>query len=300
MKIGFSTIACPSWDLQTVVQKAAEFGFDGVEVRALKGELHLPLAPDLAGDTGRVRRLLAEHGVELVCLGSSITLDSRKRGDVARQKAALSDYVELAARVGSPHVRIFAGEIQRWDHRRAALARIAQVLQSITPILSRHNVTLLVENGGDFRDSEALWYLVDAVGHPLVRVCWNQCNARLVRERPTNSLPRLGHKIGLVHLTDATFDDGGVLQEFRPLGEGDVEIARQIELLKGLAFDRYVVMEWPRLWMPSLAAADEVLPGAASYLRERIDEKQAVLSAYKGDKNAPRFVALGGGVAAPA
>ena len=30
MKIGFSSQACPDWDLETIVAKASAMGFDGV------------------------------------------------------------------------------------------------------------------------------------------------------------------------------------------------------------------------------------------------------------------------------
>jgi sugar phosphate isomerase/epimerase len=247
--------------------------------------------PDLAGDPDALRELLAEHKVQLVCLGSSVTLDSKKQSQRARQKATLIEFIELAEKIGCPNVRMFAGETQSWDNRRAALTRIAEALISLAPTLSRHGVTLLVENGGDLRDSEAIWYLIDAVSHPRVKCCWNQCSAKQIRERPTNSIPRLGNKIGLVHLTDAVLDEDGTLLEYRPLGQGDVEIARQMDLLTGIVYDRFVIVEWPRLWVPSLAPAEEILPAAAKFLRERINEKQAVLTAYKGDKNAPKFAA---------
>ncbi|MCH8149880.1 MAG: sugar phosphate isomerase/epimerase [Planctomycetes bacterium] len=172
---------------------------------------------------------------------------------------------------------------------RAALARIAEALISLVPIAVRFDVTILVENGGDFPGSEALWFIMDAVGHPAVRCCWNQCHAMTLRERPTISIPRLGRKIGLVHLCDAEFDDQGVLRDYKLPGEGNVEVAKQIELLKGLAYDGYVVFEWPKLWVESLPGADTVLPSVARFLRECVDAKQAVLTAYKSDKNKPRM-----------
>ncbi len=291
MKIGFSSLVCPGWDLDTIVTRASAMGFDGVELHGLRGELHLPLAAELAGDPDRVRRLFQENKVELVCLAASVTLDSRRRGQVARQKATLTEFIELAAKLGCPYVRIYIGEVQRMDNHRAALSRVAKALTSLVPVASRFNVTLLVENGGDFPGSQELWFLIDAVEHPTVRCCWNQCHAMTMGERPTNSIPRLGNKIGMVHLCDATFDDQGVLLEYKPLGEGDVEVARQIELLKGIVYDRYLVFEWPKMWIESFPAPEEVLPGVAKFLRERIDEQQPILSAYKADKHAPKMAA---------
>ncbi len=290
IRTAFSSLACPAWDLATIVTKAGEYGFDGIELRGLGGELNLPLVPELAGRPEHVRQMLGDRRVELVCLGASATLDSRDAKKLAKQKGVLSEYIELASKLGCPAVRIFVGEVNgRLDNSRATLARISESIRSMTPLLSRYGVTLLVENGGDFPGSHDLWFLIDSVGHPLVRCCWSQYAARLLGERPTTSVPRLGNKIGLVHIVDAELNSSGVPLDYRALGRGNAEIDRQIELLRGVAFDGFVVFEWPKLWVESLAGPETVLPDAAKYLREKIQEPQPVLTAYKGDKNAPRM-----------
>jgi len=291
MKIAYSSLAAPAWDFPTLVARAAEYGFDGLELRGLQGELHLPLCPELTRSPEHIRKLLVEHKVELVCLGSSASLTAKKVKELAKEKMAIIEFIELAARLGCPHVRVFAGETQGLDTREACLARVAAMLMSLAPVAARYEVTLLIENGGDFAGSADLWYLIDAVGHPNVRCCWNQCNAMTLRERPTNSLPRLGGKIGMVHVCDASFHEGA-LQDYKPIGEGHCEVGKQMELLKGLVFQRYVTFEWPKLWVESLPGPESILPQAAKFLRSKIDEKQAVLSAYKGDKNAPKLASL--------
>jgi len=290
MKIGFSSLVCPAWDLPTIAARAAEWGFRGIELRGLQGELHLPAAPGLGRDD-EVRHILAEHKVELVCLGSSVSLTASSRREQARQKGALQDYLELAHRLGCPYVRVFAGEAEARHDLRAAQARAAQALAAVAPAAARLGVTILVENGGDFPGSNDIWFLVDAANHPNVRCGWNQCHAMVIGERATFSLPRLGKKIGLVHVCDAAFDEQGILLEYRPLGEGDVEIAKQIEILRGLIYQDFLIFEWPKLWNPSLPNPEIVLPAAAKYLKAQIEAKQGVLSAYKGDKNAPKFKA---------
>ncbi len=113
MKIGFSSLVAPGWNLSTLVTKAAEFGFDGIELRGLRGELHLPMIPELTSDPKGVRKLLADQKIELVCLGSSVTLDSKSRTVVNRMKEELTEFIELAAQLGCPYVRMFTGEVQR-------------------------------------------------------------------------------------------------------------------------------------------------------------------------------------------
>jgi len=289
MKIAYSSLAAPGWNLETLVGKAAEYGYGGLELRGLGGELHLPLCPELTRDTKGVRNLFSQQNVELICLGSSATLTPKKTRELGRQKAIVTEFIELAASLACPNVRLFVGDVQRWDTRQAALSRATRALISLAPLAARHGVTLLVENGGDFSGSADLWFLADAVSHPSVRVCWSQCHAVSLKERPTNSIPRLGSTIGMVHVCDATFDAQGVLLDHVPLGEGGAEIARQIQLLKGLIYRGYVTFEWPKMWWENLAGPETILPRAAEFLRARIDETQDVLTAYKNDKYAPRL-----------
>lgn len=289
MKIGFSSLATPAWSLETIVTQAAAMGYSGIELRGLGGELHLPLCPELSANPEAVKRRFEELHVELVCLGSSATLSSQNKRELIKQKAIVEEYLELAARLGCPYVRVFPGQVEKFDTSRAALSRIADALLTLVPLASRLGVTILVENSGDFAGSADLWFLMDAVAHPAVQCCWNQCSAMTLRERPTTSIPRLGGKIAMVHLCDAKVDSAGVLGGYLPLGDGDVEVRREIDLLKGLLFDGYLMFEWPKLWIPALAAPETALPRTAAFLKEAIEAKQPILSAYKGDKNAPKF-----------
>lgn len=292
MKIGFSSRICPEWDLETIVKSASEMGFTGVEIFGLRGEYDLPRVPALAGQTQSVRRLFEGSNVELACLSAPITMDSCNGKEILQNEAILEEYAELAAELRCPNVRIGAGRVQPLDNRNAALSRIGELLKKLVPIAMKSGITMLVENGGDFRASEDAWFLIDAVGHPAVQCCWNQCRALSVHERATRSIPRLNSRIGMVHMTDASFNGRGALKGYKPLGEGDAEVGRQIELLKGLMYDRYLIFEQPIV--SSHAAPDPmaVLQPAAKFLRESIEQEPAELSAYKGDKRAPRMASL--------
>jgi sugar phosphate isomerase/epimerase len=96
----------------------------------------------------------------------------------------------------------------------------------------------------------------------------------------------------MVHVCDGVFDTRGGMERYALPGEGTVEISRMIELLRGVVFQGFLMFEWPKLWVPELAGPDEALPKVASWLRERVDEKQVILTAYKGDKKPSRFEPL--------
>ncbi len=300
MKIGFSSLACPAWDLATILGKVAEFGYDGIELRGLVGEMDLTLVPDLAADPAGARRRFEEAKVELVCIGASASFESPDRKVVAGRRLKVIEFIELAGKLGCPFVRVFIGEVPRRQSREGTLARIAETLQTLAPIAARHRVTVLVENtSGDYAGSRDVWYVVDHAAHPAIKCCWNPFWAMTVGERPTTSIPRLGTKIAMVHVCDGRFSRDGLLEDYAIPGAGDVELVRMIELLKGIVYRGYLMFEWPKLWIDRLAAAEQVLPQVAKFLKERIAARDPVLTAYKGDKQAAKFAPLPAPLARP-
>lgn len=293
MKIGFSTLVCPAWDLPTAIAQATTLGYAGIEIRGLKGEFDLLRCAALAGNPDLAKKAFADAGIELICLSPSVTLDSRKRSRLDESRRTLVEHIELAGRLGCPFVKLFTGEVQRFDHHDAALSRIARELHELIPTAVKHGVTLLIENTGDFTRSDDMWYLIDAVSHPAVQCCWNQTNAGTRREFPSVSIPRLGIKIAVSHVCDADFDETGVLKAYKLPGQGQVGVARQIELLRGVGHEGWLVFEWPKAWIPDLPEPSAALPAVAQFLKAELSKKQAVLSAYKGDKNPAKFASRG-------
>lgn len=287
MKIGFSSMVCPDWDLPTIVANAAAMKFDAVELRGLQGQLNLPSCPPLAAEPETTKALFAEAGVQLACLGTSASFTSSNPREVAKAQAEVRDYIELAASLNCPAVRVFAGELPRGGERHKTQARVADALRQLAPFAAKHHVEILVENQGDFARSKDLWFLIDAVSAPGVKCCWNPAYGLIVNERPTISIPRLGKRIRMAHITDIKLAGPGELESYVEPGTGDVELARMIDLLRGVGFAGTLVFEWPKLWVASLAEPDKILPKVQAFLTKCINAVEKPLSAYKGDKNVP-------------
>lgn len=297
MKLGFSSIACPDWDLETIITQAAALGYDGVELRGLQGEMHLPASPALAQDPAAVARRFADAGVELVCLATGNCFHDPNRRRVAEQKAQVREFIELAAQLGCPMVRVFGDEVPRYDQKQAVALRIIDALRDLAPFAADHGVTLLLENHGDFVTSRDVWFIIDSVNHPAVKCCWHPCHARAGGDRMTLAIPRLGRMIGLVHLVDGRFSEDNTFEGYVLPGEGNLDVERFLNLLRGVVYQGYVVFDWPRLWVPSLAEPDKALPAAAEKIRGIFEafRNEKELSAYKGDKSVPKYAALSPG-----
>jgi sugar phosphate isomerase/epimerase len=266
-------------------------GYDGVTLRGLQGELHLPACPSLAGHPREVARRFADAGVELVCLETGNCFHWKDRKKQTEQKAQAREFIELAGALGCPFVRVYGDEIPRYEQRESTLVRVADALSDLAPMAASHNVTILLENHGDFAGSRDVWFILDRVSHPAVAGCWHPCHAKAVGEKHTLAIPRLGTKIALVLVVDAKFTEAGALDAYTVSGDGDVDYPRFFDILRGIAYQGYLVFHWPKLWNLALAEPDVAFPAALVKLRAMLDALDEVkeLSAYKGDKNAPKY-----------
>lgn len=289
MKLAFSNSACPELEFDTLVEKAREWGYAGVEIKYLDGQFDLTASPTLRRDPEMLKNRLAEHGQTLVALNTSLSFCDYDGKKLAGNIRKVRDTIHLAGRLGAKNV-IVCGDVLSGISRSKAIEQTSAALRELAVDAAEHAVTLLIENFGDFASSRVMWTLHDAVRFPSVRICWNQIFADTLRERPSLTIPRLGKSIGLMHLTDARFAENGLIDSYAELGKGQLELVRMLELLKGMAYDGWLCVEWPRVWQPALAAADKVLPAAAKLLAGELAKKPVELSAYKGDKNAPKFV----------
>src|SRR5258708_26720786 len=100
-RIAFSTLAFPGANLATAVSLGRSWGYAGVELRLIDGELIDPAMPSEA--RSRVKRTLAAAGLPAVAVDSSIRLTGEHPGTELRQ------FLELASDWEAPLVRGFGG-----------------------------------------------------------------------------------------------------------------------------------------------------------------------------------------------
>src|SRR5579871_4118069 len=149
-KIAFATLGCPDWDLPTIVRRAAEYGYDGVELRGVAGqhvspELTLPARTEL-------RRLFADHGVQIAALAAYTRFAGLvDAGERRVQEETLTRFVELAADLGAPVVRTFGGNMPPDDDDWAgAVARAADSLNRCALDAEDHGVSIALETHDAF------------------------------------------------------------------------------------------------------------------------------------------------------
>src|SRR6476659_3342447 len=107
MKLAFSTLGCPAWDLDQILTAAHESGYQGVEWRGYRDEMEIPHASIFAGDArAETRRRFTDAGLEFACLSSSVRLADLSGEARGRARDSLASYAELAAFLHCRLVRV--------------------------------------------------------------------------------------------------------------------------------------------------------------------------------------------------
>jgi sugar phosphate isomerase/epimerase len=265
MKFAFSTVSCPVWEFQTIVLRAKEYGYDGVELRGFLNEA-APVAADVfLVEPVKIKRLFQSGGVEIACLASSIAMTGKKRQDKQLTEDA-KRYIDTAAELGCPLVKVFDTNARPGHTRESAGLALGEFLMPIGDYAAERDVCIVVENSLSFRAAKELWMILDRLSHPAISACWDVFNAALIGESPSISVPTLNSKIQYVQVKDATL--GALGATYCQLGDGDVPVKKFISRLMGIGYDGYVTMEWEKAWLPNLAEPEAILPEAVKRLKE--------------------------------
>jgi sugar phosphate isomerase/epimerase len=253
-RIAFSTLAFPDATLAAAVSLGRRWGYAGIELRLIDGELIDPSMP--ATRRGQVSRTLA--GLPVVAVDSSIRITGEDPGPELRR------FLQLASDWNSPLVRVFGGDLGPPPLRQRQLQAAARVLEGAVPLAARLGVAIGVETHDAFSASSAvaeLLALVSANGVPpdLVGAVWDSHHPHRVGETPAEVHANLGSRILLAQVKDARRTAGG---DWRlvPLGAGEVPVREMLSLLQAAGYPHWISVEWEKRWHPEIEEPEVALP----------------------------------------
>ncbi len=276
----FSTVACADWPLDLIASRCKLWGFPGIELRTF-GDASREFACDPAlTDALKIRRMFHEAGTQICSLATSIGFDEPIRppvignaiGDTERTVRAAKRAIDLAITIECPLVRVFGFEIHHAEPQKAALARIVARLKRVVDHAHRTGVRVMLENAGGFPTSTSIIQIIDAVNSPLLGACFNVANAHAAGEDPGIGAANLDDRLLALRIKD--------LKRGRPvpLGTGEIEWTGAVKAAARTKLDEVLIYEWDRAWIPDLASADEILPGAAKALLGEVSRAEAMIA----------------------
>ena len=231
MKLGLCTIAFQEKPLEEVIDIAADYGFDGIELWGKPP--HLPEDYD-ENYAKNVRDMAQRKGVTISAFGSYVD------PLMPLHQKHFEEAFEIAHDLGTDLVRIWSGggasrSITATDKR-----LIHFRLVSITQWANFRNIQLGLEmHNNHLTDSVAsILETIESVNLPALKTYY-QPLARSDADEPHAAAEKLAPHIANVHAQN--FDETG---KACPIAEGVVNYTRIVETLKNADYDGYLEVEF--------------------------------------------------------
>ncbi len=260
MKLCFSTIGCPDWTMKDIVATAKDLGYEGIEVRSVRGEVDATKMKEFTSDMDKTKALLRRTGVKIAMLSTNCALANHNdETAVERAKA----YIDLAQETGTEFIRVMPTDKPYYDGGDIDLCRkrYAEILKYAEDT----GVLPLMETNGMFADSKLLAQFLDSAGEGGGALWDTHHPFRYNGENASQTISNLGRRIKYVHIKDSLVQNGKVV--YKMMGYGDVPVRQTVSQLKSAGYDGYYTFEWVKLWDKELEDGGIVFAHYANYMR---------------------------------
>jgi sugar phosphate isomerase/epimerase len=265
--LSFSTLGCPNYTLDQVLDLATSAGYDGVELRFLNGQVDLAGLEEFKPDgIARTRERLDMAGVTVACVDTSIRFSSPDPDERSKQLEAAHTYAKIAAALGAPYIRLFGGTVTPDQAGRETTQRIADGLAEAATISKQYGVTAVLETHDSFCTSKQVAELFAANPAPDLAILWDVLHSYRTGEAFEDTYAALGDRIKHVHLKDSG-DFSPTHFDLKLAGEGKLPFQQFFELLKRVEYKGFVSFEWEKAWHPEIEEPEVAIPQFALYVK---------------------------------
>ena len=265
MKISFSTLACPEWNLSQVLELAIRSGYNGVELRFLEGEDSLWKLPVFQGaGLQATKRHISESGLAISCVDTSCRFDSPEKSEREKWIMEGERMAELAAQLGAPGIRVFGDRIHAQADRECTTSWIVESLTLLTRKMRNSGVEIWLETHGDFASAVDVQSILSQC--PGVGLVWDPVAAFI-----ENGEAALDHGLALSRAIRHTHikDVRRLNADWIPVltGEGEFPLFNIRTVLENINYSGFLSFEWEKKWHRSIENARVAVPHFANWFR---------------------------------
>ncbi len=271
MKFAFSTLACPKWSVEQVIENALTMGYDGIEWRLMNGKIIDPV-----GDYTNVANAVSAcraRGLDVCALDTSCSFNHADSEIRAKQVEDLLNWIQLAQDVHVPILRVFGGAGA--ESTSSPLSQYAEniwVVDSLHQVASKaeqSSVTVTLETHDAFSSARRVANVLQKINSSHIAALWDSHHPYRVGETVEDVVEALQGRIAHVHVKDARrAPTDSTKWQLVLLGEGEVPVRQQLRLLMQQGYTGYASVEWEKHWHPELAEPEIALPQHIALLKQ--------------------------------
>lgn len=258
-RLSFSTLGCPDWTLDQVIDFAAQYKYQGVEIRGIQRELNLTASPHFNSERAIAETLkkFNDKYIKIVALGSSCELHHQETAVRQKNIDEAKRFTEIAEKLDCPYVRVFPNRFIQGQSHDKTIEFIAAGLSELGNNAKGSGVKILMETHGDLLRCDDILKIMTLVDNKNTGIVWDFPNMwSAYRESPSLVYSKLGKYICHTHIKDLSTE--GEKKTIVFPGKGDVPIFEAIDILAKNNYKGYLSFEWEKLWHPGIDEPEKV------------------------------------------
>ena len=268
IKFTLNTLGAPGWSLERTADNARAYGYAGIDLRLLDGEVITLEA--VRANRLRLKSLFRPEELPISVLATSTRLATR---DPQVRRQTLEEghsWIDLAAELQVPVIRFFAARTPPELDLDASKQAVGEMLALLGDHAAQSGVKIGVETHDEFASARVVADALKVAPSTSVGAIWDMWHTNRVGESPAEALAALDGRVINVHLKDARRSGDG--WQLSLLGEGDIPVKEGLRQLKQHGYDDFVSVEWEKKWHPEIPEPEVAFPQHIQVLREYVRE----------------------------
>jgi len=269
--LSYSSIACPDWPLEKILEFAVKYNYNGIELRGLERQMDLTKSRQFATkeNIASTCKLLSDKKLKILCLGSSAAMHHSPGEEREKNMDEAKRYIELAHLLNCPYIRVFPNRVPKGEGRSQTISQIITALKELGNFTKNTGVKVLMESHGDLVDSDEIQKIMQSVNDPNVGLVWDVANMWNVNKEPPEQVySKLKKYIYHTHIKDLALVDGK--SRIVMVGSGNVPILDAVDTLREGGYKGYYSFEWEKLWHPEIGEPEIAIAEFAKVMKKHI------------------------------
>jgi sugar phosphate isomerase/epimerase len=269
-KLAFTTLGCPDWSFEKILDEAAKMGYSGIEIRGLEGKM---LADEMTQffpeNKASTLTALKAHGLEMIGFGSSVKFDDAAKFDAVLDEGKRA--IDVCQRMGIPAIRIFGDRIPPGEPEADVISRVAKGAAALAEYGGGRGVLVLLETHGNFNTLERVRGVFFLFWNKNLRLLWDVGNTDFIYgDNFMEFYKPMKELIVHTHFKDHKRGTPGDQNSYKhcALGEGGIPIKAIARQLLADGYDGYFCLEWEKKWHPDIPDPEIAFPDFVRILNE--------------------------------
>ena len=266
-KLAFSTLGCPDWSFETIVEQAKKLGYSAIEIRGIGSELRTEKLEIFApGQLDNTHTLLNDNGLYISNVGTSVAFH-----DPANKANALDEgknAIDTCYAAGIPAIRIFGDALPPNEDKKTVIQRVADGVRELCDHSDQNaegKVQIWQEVHGEFNTPDVFALMAELLSDcPLYGILWDIEHTYRVGVDSKSFYDEFKPLIKHTHFKDCYLVNKDPVITLP--GEGTLPFKEYYDLLENSGYKGLYSFEWEKRWHPDLPDPEIAFPMYANLM----------------------------------